>query len=42
MHIDKFEMERMQCLYEHVVDYNLSESGVLPMKLSELFDRLGG
>jgi aspartate/methionine/tyrosine aminotransferase len=41
MYIDKFEMERMQCLFEHVVDYNLSESGVLPLKLSELLDSQG-
>jgi aspartate/methionine/tyrosine aminotransferase len=41
MQIDKFEMERMQCLYENVVDYNLSESGVLPLKLSELLDGRG-
>ena len=39
MKIDKFEKERMQCLYEHSVDYNLSESGVLPLTVSEL---LGG
>jgi hypothetical protein len=36
MRIDKFEMMRMECLYENLVDYNLSESGVLPMRLSEL------
>ena len=41
MHIDKFEMERMQVQYENVVDYNLSESGVLPLKLSELLDGQG-
>jgi aspartate/methionine/tyrosine aminotransferase len=41
MKIDKFEMERMQCLYEHHVDYNLSESGVLPLELSELLDGQG-
>ena len=41
MKIDKFEMERMQCLYEHGVDYNLSESGVSPLKLSELLDGQG-
>lgn len=41
MHIDKFEKERMQCLFEHVVDYNLCESGVLPLKLSELLDSQG-
>jgi len=41
MKIDKFEMERMQCRYEHVVDFNLSESGVLPLRLSELLDGQG-
>jgi len=41
MHIDKFEMERMQCKYENLVDCNLSESGVFPMKLSELLDHPG-
>jgi aspartate/methionine/tyrosine aminotransferase len=41
MKIDKFEMMRMECLYENLVDYNLSESGVLPMKLSELLDGPG-
>jgi len=41
MHIDRFEMERMQVQYENVVDYNLSESGVLPLKLSELLDGQG-
>ena len=41
MHIDKFEMMRMECLYENVVDYNLSETGVLPMKLSELLEGQG-
>ena len=41
MHIDTFEMERMQVQYENVVDYNLSESGILPLKLSELLDGPG-
>ena len=41
MHIDKFEMERMQVQYENAVDYNLSESGVSPLKLSELLDGQG-
>jgi len=41
MHIDKFEMERMQVKYENTVDYNLSESGVSPLKLSELLDGQG-
>lgn len=38
MKIETFEMERMQCLYEREVEFNLSESGVLPLKLSELLD----
>jgi aspartate/methionine/tyrosine aminotransferase len=41
MKIDKFEMERMQVQYENTVDYNLSESGVLPLKLSELLENQG-
>jgi aspartate/methionine/tyrosine aminotransferase len=36
MRIDTFEMERMQCLYENEVEYNLSESGVEPMSLQEV------
>jgi aspartate/methionine/tyrosine aminotransferase len=39
--IETFEMMRMECVYENIVDYNLSESGVLPMKLSELLDAPG-
>ncbi|GIV01011.1 MAG: aminotransferase [Actinomycetota bacterium] len=34
--IDLFEMERMQSLYWHRVEYDLSESGVVPMTLREL------
>ena len=36
MKIDRFDMERTQCLYENVVRFNLSESGVLPLSLGEL------
>ncbi len=36
MKIDQFEMERAQCLFEREVDYNLSESGVTPLKLADL------
>jgi hypothetical protein len=39
MRIPLFRMERTQCLYENQVEYNLSESGVLPLKVEEL---LGG
>lgn len=38
MKIETFRMEREQCLYESAVEYNLSESGVLPLKLDELLD----
>jgi aspartate/methionine/tyrosine aminotransferase len=37
--IETFQMERMQCLYEYEVEYNLSESGVEPLRVGEL---LGG
>jgi aspartate/methionine/tyrosine aminotransferase len=36
MKIDVFEMERMQSLYWHLVEYDLSESGVTPMTVREL------
>ena len=45
MRIDRFHMERTQCLYENAVRYNLSESGVQPMRVEELlgedFDSAG-
>ncbi len=34
--IDLFEMERMQSLYWHDVEFDLSESGVLPLQVDEL------
>jgi aspartate/methionine/tyrosine aminotransferase len=36
MKIERFQMERTQCLYENEVDFNLSESGVSPLSISEL------
>ena len=36
MRIDLFRMERTQCLYENEVDFNLSESGVLPLTVEEV------
>ena len=39
MKVELFQMERMQSMYERVVDYELSESGVHPLRLNEL---LGG
>jgi aspartate/methionine/tyrosine aminotransferase len=38
MKIDKFEMMRMQCLYEKEVEFDLSETTVRPLKVSELLD----
>jgi aspartate/methionine/tyrosine aminotransferase len=36
--IETFEMERMQSTWENVVEFDLSESGVLPVTLRELSD----
>jgi len=36
MKIDEFVMERWQSNWEHVVDYNISESGVKPLTSEEL------
>jgi aspartate/methionine/tyrosine aminotransferase len=36
MDIETFDMERMQCLYENEVEYNLSESGVQPLSVGDL------
>ncbi|MGA8152994.1 MAG: aminotransferase class I/II-fold pyridoxal phosphate-dependent enzyme [Terriglobales bacterium] len=38
MRIDFFKMERTQCLYENEVEYNLSESGVRPLRVEELLE----
>ena len=38
MQIERFEMERTQCLYENIVELNLSESGVLPLRVEELVE----
>lgn len=38
MRVEPFAMERMQSTYENQVDYNLSESGVHPLRLAELLD----
>jgi len=38
MNIEKFEMMRMQCLYERDVEFNLSETTVSSMRISELLD----
>src|SRR3989304_896296 len=38
MRLQIFEMERWQSIWENKVEYNLSESGVDPLRLSELLD----
>src|SRR5437660_5747768 len=38
MKLDQFAMERMQSTYENQVEFNLSESGVHPLRLGELVD----
>src|SRR5262245_15762709 len=42
MRIELFKMERTQCLYENEVEFNLSESGVLPMRVEDLFEGSAG
>jgi aspartate/methionine/tyrosine aminotransferase len=42
MRIDRFQMERTQSLYENEVRWNLSESGVLPLRVEELLEAKGG
>jgi aspartate/methionine/tyrosine aminotransferase len=41
MRIDTFEMERMQSLHWHEVEYDLSESGVQPLTIRELLGERG-
>ena len=36
MKIETFHMERWQSAFEHNVEFNLSESGVQPLRLDEL------
>jgi len=38
MRLEPFAMERMQSTYENQVEFNLSESGVHPLRLGELVD----
>ncbi len=42
MRIDRFHMERTQSLYENEVRWNLSESGVQPLKVEELLEGEAG
>jgi aspartate/methionine/tyrosine aminotransferase len=38
MKIDTFELERTQSLWENIVDYNLTDTGVHPFNLNELLN----
>ncbi|MBX9603981.1 MAG: aminotransferase class I/II-fold pyridoxal phosphate-dependent enzyme [Bryobacteraceae bacterium] len=38
MRLEPFELERDQCVHEHSVEFNLSESGVHPLELADLLD----
>src|SRR5438128_12437798 len=38
MRLESFAMERMQSTYENQVEFNLSESGVHPLRLGDLVD----
>ena len=38
MRLEPFAMERMQSTYENQVAFNLSESGVHPLRLGDLVD----
>jgi aspartate/methionine/tyrosine aminotransferase len=38
MHIEPFELERWQSVWEHHVELNISESGVEPLTVAELLD----
>ena len=38
MKFEQFDLERNQSLFENEVDFNLSESGVHPLKLSEILN----
>ena len=41
MRIDPFALERFQSLYENTVEYNLTETGVHPLTIEELFQPRG-
>jgi aspartate/methionine/tyrosine aminotransferase len=38
MKLETFQMERMQSTYENLVEYDMSESGVLPLTMRELIE----
>lgn len=42
MHLEQFDMERMQSTFENLVEFNLSESGVRPLTARELIEETAG
>ena len=41
MKIERFELERWMTRWELEVDYDICESGILPLSLAELYDLIG-
>ena len=39
MKFEEFELERNQSLFEHKVDFNLSESGLHPLPLKDILTK---
>ena len=39
MKFEEFELERNQSLFEHEVDFNLSESGLHPLPLKSILTK---
>ena len=39
MKFEQFDLERNQSLFENKVNFNLSESGLQPLKLSEILNK---
>ncbi len=40
MKFEEFELERNQSLFEHKVDFNLSESGLHPLPLKSILTKI--
>ena len=38
MKFERFELERIQSEWEHLVKYNLAESGVMALRLCDIID----
>ena len=40
MKFEEFTLERNQSLFEHMVDYNLSESGIHPLQIKNILKKM--